>query len=135
MMSAEEILAALADIRAKLPHVQAVAPPPPAAPERASMGAEEAMLDFEGQSIAMAAEAMAAELRAALVEAEAKVLSEALAVYYAAEELARDPAHADLIPQVEAMRAAYERDYGSEIPPRAEAKRAPAAPLERRTAE
>ena len=78
---------------------------------------------------------MAAELRMAQNEAEARVLSQALAVYYAAEELARDPAHADLIPQVEAMRTAYERDYGRPIPARGEAKRATAAALERRTAD
>ena len=40
----------------------------------------------------MAAEAMAAELRAAIEEVEANAVSQALEVYYAAEELSRDPA-------------------------------------------
>ena len=41
-----------------------------------------------------------------------------LEVYYAAEDLARDPAHAELIPHVEAMRRAHEAQYGRPIPPR-----------------
>jgi len=45
------------------------------------------------------------------------VLADALRIYYAAEELARDPANAHLIPHVEAMRRAYEHDYGVPIPP------------------
>ena len=57
------------------------------------------------QSIAMAAETMANELRTAIDEANAKLIAQALEAYYVAEELARDPAHADLIPHVEAMRA------------------------------
>ena len=134
-MKPEEILEALANIRASLPFAKADVPPPPTPPERGSMSVEDATLDFESESIAMAAESMAAELRAAIEEAQAKALSQALEVYYAAEELSRDPAHADLIPHVEAMRAAYERDYGTPIPPRGEGKRAPAATLERKTAE
>lgn len=126
-MKAEEMLAALAQIRASLPTAKAVAPPPPAAPERPSISAEDATVDFEWESVAMAAEAMATELRAAIEEMEATALSQALEVYYAAEELSRDPAHADLIPHVEAMRAAYERQFGSAIPPRGETKREPAA--------
>jgi hypothetical protein len=39
-------------------------------------------------------------------------------VYYSAEELARDPANAHIIPHVEAMRAAYEKDFGHPIPAR-----------------
>ena len=132
-MNAEEILAALAEIRARLPYVKTVAPPAPP-PERGSMIPEAAMADFEGESIAMAAEAMAAELRATVIEVEARALAQALEVYYAAEELARDPEHAGLIPQVEAMRAAYERDYGRPIPPREEAKSAPAAASRSQTA-
>jgi hypothetical protein len=123
-MNAEQILAALAEIRAKLPHVKTVSPPP-TPPERGSTIAAEAIADFEGESIAMAAEALAADLRATVAEAQAHALAQALEVYYAAEELSRDPEHADLIPQVEAMRAAYERDFGRPIPPRGEGKSAP----------
>jgi len=43
---------------------------------------------------------------------------QALDVYYTAEELARDPEHAHLAAQVEAMRLAHEREYGHPPPPR-----------------
>lgn len=46
--------------------------------------------------------------------------AKALEIYYAAEELARDPEHAELIPHVARMREAYERDYGVPIPPKGE---------------
>jgi hypothetical protein len=39
-------------------------------------------------------------------------------VYYIAEELAKDPAHAELIQHVEAMRKAHEKQYGKVIPPK-----------------
>jgi hypothetical protein len=43
---------------------------------------------------------------------------QALDVYYTAEELARDPEHAHLAEQVEAMRLAHEKEYGHPPPPR-----------------
>jgi hypothetical protein len=43
---------------------------------------------------------------------------QALDVYYATEELARDPEHAHLAAQVEALRLAHEREYGHPPPPR-----------------
>jgi len=42
----------------------------------------------------------------------------AMKVYYAAEELAKDPEHAELIPHVEKMREAYSSFYGKPIPPK-----------------
>lgn len=75
--------------------------------------------DFELDAVAEALQSTAEELRGALDEAEAKMVNDALEVYYAAEELARHPDHADLIPHVEAMRKAYERDFGRPIPERA----------------
>ena len=47
-----------------------------------------------------------------------QVLEDALKTFYLIEDLARDPAHADLIPAVENLRKAYERDFGEPIPPR-----------------
>jgi hypothetical protein len=44
----------------------------------------------------------------------------ALDAYYTAEELARDPAHAELVPHVEAMQRAHEAQYGKPIPPKRE---------------
>jgi hypothetical protein len=43
-------------------------------------------------------------------------MAQALKIYYAAEELAKDPEHAHLIPYVEQMRAIYRRDFGTDIP-------------------
>ena len=78
----------------------------------------DAMADFEQQAIVDALGSMADELHAALEEKRDKLVRDAMEVYYTAEELARDPEHANLIPHVEAMRAAYERDFGKPIPPR-----------------
>ena len=126
-LNAEEILARLAAIRAQIPFLKPIAPAEHP-PEIMSAGTgDDAMTDFEMESVAMAIESMADELHAAIEEQNEKALSQALDVYYAAEELARDPAHADLIPHVEAMRAAYEHDFGKPIPPREAARdKAPA---------
>jgi hypothetical protein len=45
-------------------------------------------------------------------------LQDCLNVYYATEELVKDPANAHLIPHLEAMRKAYEDSYGKPIPPK-----------------
>ena len=117
-LNAEEILAALTAIRANIPYLKPAPTPDLPSDTGAVAGGGEALQDFELESLAIAAQSMAEELRTAIDEAKAKVLAQALDVYYTAEELARDPAHADLIPHVEAMRAAFERDFGRPIPPR-----------------
>jgi hypothetical protein len=117
-LNAEEMLAKLAAIRAQIPHLDTPRPVREKRPERMSPSGAEDMADFETESVAEALESMADELHAAIEAAQAKAMAQALDVYYAAEELARDPAHADLIPHVEAMRAAYEHDFGKPIPPR-----------------
>lgn len=78
----------------------------------------DAMADFEEQAVVDALGSMVDELHAAIEEKREKLFRDAMEVYYTAEELARDPEHAHLIPHVEAMRAAYEKDYGKPIPPR-----------------
>src|ERR1051325_1355580 len=117
-LNAEEMLARLAAIRAQIPHLDAPRPAKEKRPERMSPSGAEDMADFEMESVAEALESMADELHAAIEAAQAKAVAQALEIYYAAEELAKDPAHADLIPHVEAMRAAFERDFGKPIPPR-----------------
>ena len=117
-LSPEEILAKLAEIRTKIPYLKP-APERQLPPVPASIGGHsEEVTDFEWESVEIAAQSMADELHEAIEEARAKALAQALEVYYAAEELARDPAHADLIPTVQGMREAYEREYGKPIPPR-----------------
>jgi len=104
----EAILSMLARVRAAMPP-PAVHPPPP---DRPVEGVE----DFEYETVLNALESVAAELGAALESAHAKATADALGIYYAAEELARNSAHADLIPHVEAMRRAYEREVGRMVP-------------------
>jgi hypothetical protein len=71
---------------------------------------------FEMETLAGALESFAGEVSAAIDDAQQKAMVEALKIYYAAEELAKDPEHAHLIPYVEQMRAIYRRDFGKDIP-------------------
>jgi hypothetical protein len=73
--------------------------------------------EFEYAAVAEGLESLADELSTAIDRQHAKATEAALRIYYAAEELARDPEHADLIPRVERMREAYESSYGRPIPP------------------
>ena len=90
--------------------------PPPAmvysADER-----EQAMSDFEVLGAMEALEAMAGEIQAFVDHRIEEAYRKALEVYYTAEELSRDPEHAELLPHVEAMRRAHEEQYGKPIPP------------------
>jgi hypothetical protein len=119
-LDAESILRQLAEIRRAIPRV-APAPPQPATDGRArdvdgmSSWSEE---DFDYAAVADGLSSLAGELSAAIDHAAAAATEKALEIYYAAEELARDPAHAELIPHVERMRAAYERDFGRPVPAR-----------------
>lgn len=79
---------------------------------------EEALRDFELLSAADAMQALADEIRAECDRVMEEAYRAALGAYYVAEELARDPAHAELIPHVAAMRAAHEAQYGRPIPPK-----------------
>jgi hypothetical protein len=74
--------------------------------------------DFDHAALAEALESLASELRSAIEEMRADALHGALNAYYAAEELARDPEHAELVPHVAAMRVAYEREFGRGLPAR-----------------
>lgn len=79
---------------------------------------EQAESDFAALAVAEALMALAAKIRAVLARREEELYQKCLTAYYVAEDLARDPQHANLIPHVEALRAAHERDYGFPIPPR-----------------
>jgi hypothetical protein len=113
----EGVLNTLASIRKQIPHL-------PAAPPRGETTAdaplpsasEEAMELFEMETLAGALESFAGEVSAAIDDAQQKAMAEAMKIYYAAEELAKDPEHAHLIPYVEQMRAIYRRDFGTDIP-------------------
>jgi hypothetical protein len=119
----EGILNTIASVRAQLPQLakaRAAAPPPEKPEEYLAFvpGDEEAMKTFEMLALADGLESFAGELRTAIDEAQQTLMENAMNVYYAAEELIKDPEHAHLIPYVEQMRAIYLRDFGTEIPPR-----------------
>ena len=84
-----------------------------AAPESAT-----AESDFEAEAAADALGTLASQIESVIERRLKAAYEESLRVYYIAEELARDPAHAELIPHVEAMRKAHRDSYGKEIPPR-----------------
>ncbi len=50
--------------------------------------------------------------------ARQKAMDQSMEIYYAAEKLAKDPEHANLIPYVRQMREIYRRDFGRDIPER-----------------
>ena len=119
-VNAQALLEKLAEMRNSVPYIDQI-------PPRRTSDEGRMMLDdiqpqteeeFEYAAIAAGLESMANDVAAAIEHARAQATEQALQVYYAAEELARDPAHAELIPQVEAMRQAYERTYGKPIPPK-----------------
>jgi hypothetical protein len=86
----------------------------PVPPVHASMNPEDALLEFAAEGL----DDLDASMRTIIDQRVENVYRQALEVYYATEELARDPANAHLIPHVEAMRRGHERDYGVPIPPR-----------------
>jgi hypothetical protein len=79
---------------------------------------EQAMSEFEALAAADALEALADEIQFFIDRRMEEAYRKALDVYYTAEELARDPEHAELVPHVEAMRRAHEQQYGKAIPPK-----------------
>ncbi len=120
----EGILATLASMRQKIPML-AKNPPkkPPVEDTAADMGAfvagtPEEMEAFEMETLADALESFADELSESIETAQKRAMEQAMEIYYAAEELAKDPEHAHLIPYVEQMREVYRRDFGKDIPKR-----------------
>jgi hypothetical protein len=114
----EGILTTLAAVRKQVPYLADT-------PARDATGAttllgtsEEAMQLFELETLAGALESFAGELSDSIETAREEAVAGALEIYYAAEELAKDPEHAHLIPVVQQMRESYRRDYGREIPER-----------------
>ena len=80
----------------------------------AAASREEAMIQFTADAL----ETLAGDIHSTIDRRLESVYRQALEVYYATEELARQPEHAHLAEQLEAMRQAHERDYGFPPPPR-----------------
>jgi hypothetical protein len=119
----EGIINDLASLRARLPKTarsRAAAPPPEKPGERMAFvpGDEEAMKAFEMLALEDTLESLLGDVQAIIQEKHEALIAKTLEIYYATEELSKDPEHADLIPHVEQMRAAYLRDFGTEIPPK-----------------
>jgi hypothetical protein len=88
---------------------------------RASFGdvlQSEAVIDFESLAVVEALESLLKDVTAIVEEKNAALYRTALEIYYAMEELSRDPANAHLIPHVEELRRAYEQNYGRAVPPK-----------------
>lgn len=112
-LNAQAILAQLAEIRKVIPHADV-----PRRDDEGTTAGARTEEDFEYLAVMEGLRSLSEDLGVELDRRSAALLEQSLEIYYTAEELARDPAHADLIPHVEAMRAAYERDFGIPIPPR-----------------
>lgn len=113
-LDAARILGQLAEIRRSIPFLDEKPVRPSFDGRLQACTAEE----FEYLAVEEGLESLASELSSAIERKHAEAVEMALQVYYTAEELSRDPAHADLIPHVQRMREAYERDFGRPIPPR-----------------
>jgi hypothetical protein len=114
-MNADAILRNLSQIRTAIPQLPQPRPEINSTEHGAALESD-AFADFECAAVADALEAMADDLAAAIDDAQTTLVAKCLEVYYVAEELSRDPAHADLIPCVEEMRRAYRQSYGRPIP-------------------
>ena len=90
--------------------------PPAYASEEGSL----AESDFELEAASDAMGTLADQIHLVIERRQQAAYEEGLRVYYIAEELARDPEHAELIPHVEAMQRAHEAQYGRPIPPKKE---------------
>jgi hypothetical protein len=77
---------------------------------------EDALYEFELATAAEALLTLGEDIEAECERRKAEAYRMALHVYYTMEEMVRDPANAELIPQLETLRAAHEREYGKPIP-------------------
>lgn len=119
-LNAEEILRKLAEMRKSIPHIDEARPRTAVDGRMTDLDGLplETEEDFEYAAVIEGLQSLSADVSAVVEQKRAWLEEQALEIFYKAEELARDPAHADLIPHVERMRAAFESDYGHPIPPR-----------------
>ena len=120
-MDTEGILRKLAEMRKSIPYIESTRPKSDGRTPAIEGFEPRTEEEFEYAAIAEALDSLATDLSAAIERKRAEATEKALEIYYAAEELARDPAHAELIPHVEEMRRAYQKQYGKPIPPKPKA--------------
>jgi hypothetical protein len=118
-IDAAGILNRLAEIRRQVPFLPEV---PPKRADREGLMSDDSFAgmdvnDFEWLAVADGLSALSQELSEAIDTMQEKALRDALGIYYAAEDLIKDPAHVDeVMPHFEAMRRAYIDTYGSPPP-------------------
>ena len=118
-LNTAQILQELAKLREQLPPEMKRELPPKKDSMRMKLPKSgDAMADFETAALMEAIESMADGIAAGVAEKQKKLLEQALEIYYTAEELAKNPENANLIPHLEEMRRAYMNQYGKPIPPR-----------------
>lgn len=113
----EAMLRRLAEMRNSIPGIDEVAPKKRAGGDGRAPFAE-SVEEFDALTLMEALEAFVDDVSAYVDHRRQALVDRLLQIYYDMEELSHDPAHADLLPQLETMRRAYERDYGHPIPPR-----------------
>lgn len=83
-----------------------------------TMEREQAIEDFELLTAADSLQILADQIHATIERRMEDLYQRCLQAYYVAEELAKDPAHANLIPHVEQLQRAHLAQYGKPIPPK-----------------
>ncbi len=121
-MNTERLLAELAKVRAAMPlhRIRRKLKPKRTSERLNARSLNTSMEDFELETVAEALETMVEETNAVIEALDESLFEQALDIYYAAEELARDPEHAHLIEHVEKMRRSYEAEEGRPIPSKEE---------------
>lgn len=115
-MNTEAVLAKLAEIRRSIPRLKNA----PRLEKTSRIDDARTIEDFETGAVVDALETLADDIQETIRESEERIYEKCLDVYYAAEELARDPQHANLIPHVEALRNAHQTSYGRPMPTKEE---------------
>ena len=114
----EAVLAVLTEIRPLIPpEFRRAGKDLPETTSRLDGSTEE---DLVWDAALEALESTMAEVEAVAQAKKQRLFEKVLDIYYAIEEATRDPENAQLIPHLEAMRAAYLRDYGHPIPTKEE---------------
>ncbi len=119
-MDAQAILATLEKIRSQLPKTEK--PRPVRRKNDEGRMTARSLEDFEMDAVIESLESLADDVHAIVEEKQAKLLDEALKIYYVSEELAREPGNEELIKHCEDMQKAYQSSYGKPIPSRAESE-------------
>ncbi|MGZ5443749.1 MAG: hypothetical protein ACXW31_11345 [Thermoanaerobaculia bacterium] len=79
---------------------------------------DQALDDFDVLAAADSLQILGDQIHATIQRRAQELYQKCLQAYYVAEDMARDPEHAELVPHVENMRRAHLAQYGKPIPPK-----------------